>query len=350
MGEKRISLKFFEFSFLILCSLALFYFSRKSVELQKSSNSIRENSNIIQGSSDIFPGGKIFFDGEIDRAVVKAIENSTKSIDAATYTFGSGLVRNALEKAAERGVKVRVLAGKLKSTSSSRFEIFQYSPGEGIFHEKFLLIDSNIAIISSKNLTSTQSLNFAIFFYETPQLIKHLQSEFENIVYQNDERACTGGCSFEYGQLFFLPGKGCVEIKKLLLSAQKSINLAMYTITYATPMTVGLKGALRKGVTVSGIVDDWKGSDKKIVNQRAVRYLRSLGASISFDNFDWNERELLFHHKAAVIDSERLIFGSLNWTKSGCYKNRELLIILDKKSISSLVENKMNHYHLLQNL
>jgi len=97
-------------------------------------------------------------------------------------------------------------------------------------------------------------------------------------------------------------------------------------VTSKNPVITGLKTAIKKGVDAKLIFDNWKGDDGKIVNKKAFNYLSSKGAGVKFDEPE-QKNESLFHHKFAVIDGVTTVFGSMNWTSSGCYRNREIIVI-----------------------
>ena len=89
---------------------------------------------------------------------------------------------------------------------------------------------------------------------------------------------------------------------------------------------------LKKGIKVYGIVDDWYSFyNGRKVNEKASDLLKYFGAKINFDKLYLNNKPVLFHPKFAVIDTKFVVFGSMNWTKSGCYNNREYTIIMKNK-------------------
>ena len=173
-----------------------------------------------------------------------------------------------------------------------------------------------------------------MFFKNAPKASVILEKEVHDAVSGKLPRRCPKGCETEIGKIFFTPGKACVNIKSEFLKARKEIEGAIYTVTTRNPVITGLKNVLKKKkVPVKLIADNWKGEGNRIVNKKAVNYFRSLGAEVKYDN-KVLKKDPLFHHKFAVVDGKTSVFGSLNWTSSGCYRNREIIVISKDESIS----------------
>lgn len=285
-----------------------------------------------------FAGGEVFFDDAVEPAAVAFIERAAVSIRAVTYTIESSPAVGALEKAAARGVAVTVVAGRNVFERTPGFAFTELHPTKGILHEKFLVADGRRVLLSSRNLTPGQSKNGAILFHDAPQTAALLAEEFAALEEMRVEKRCETGCAVEYGTIYFIPGKGCIAAKEALLTAGREIDLAMYTMTTGTPLMTGLKKNLKKGRALNLILDDWSGDTGGIVNLKAANYLDSLGATVLFDRLnDTQGRPMNFHHKFAVVDDgAALVFGSMNWTKAGCYRNREVLFITRNGDIAGI--------------
>ena len=105
-------------------------------------------------------------------ALVDLINVSTKSIDAAIYTFTSRPLAHALVLAKKRGVKVRVVVDKsANNPKDNKYTKYEYlkSNGieiryakahthwdrKGIMHNKFAVIDSKTVATGSANWTAS---------------------------------------------------------------------------------------------------------------------------------------------------------------------------------------------------
>jgi phosphatidylserine/phosphatidylglycerophosphate/cardiolipin synthase-like enzyme len=273
-------------------------------------------------------GQTVFFDQDIEALNHSLVNSAKKSIKIATYTFSDSSFSRLLEKRSKEGIEVKVVAGKNKDNSSPGYRFSVIERDNGIVHPKFMVIDSKDVMITSSNMGSnlSSSSNSAVLFRDVPVVAEILEEEIASLFAGNIEKRCVQGCDTEIGTVYFTPGAACRSVRDEFIKAENQINGAVYTLTLRHPLITGLKKALGKGVKVSLIVDNWIGREGREVNKSAKRYLRSLGAEVDFDN-DLLPGDPLFHHKFAVVDRKTTIFGSMNWTSSGCYRNREIVIV-----------------------
>lgn len=130
-----------------------------------------------------------------------------------------------------------------------------------------------------------------------------------------------------YCHSYFSPGQECLSAILTQISyAVKNIDICVFTIS-DNEIRDKLEYAMNKGVRVRIITDDEKthdlGSD--------VDYLQRKGAEVKIDNSSHH-----MHHKFAIFDSEILLTGSYNWTRSAAQFNQEnILETNDPKAISS---------------
>lgn len=281
---------------------------------------------------------EVFFDLGIREIERKLVMSAKKSIKISTYTYSKSPLTDLLEKRKNDGIDVKVVSGKNRDGHVPRFDLFLNVPKNGIYHPKFMVFDSHDVLISSSNISSVMSAsNSAVLFRNVPVAAGILENEISDVFNGKFERRCETGCETEIGTIIFNPGKGCVTIKNEFLKAEKSIKAGVYTITSKNPVITGLKAAIKKGVDAKLVFDNWQGDDGKVVNKKAFSYLSSKGADIKFDEPE-QKNDSLFHHKFAVIDGVTTVFGSMNWTSSGCYRNREIIVINKDSEIAQKFE------------
>jgi len=277
----------------------------------------------------------VVFDEKVFFLMEKMISEAKRTISISTYTIRNNRIMKMLEKKNDQGVRVKLAYGKSKDGYRPSFSLGKVAKKYGIFHSKFIVTDSKNVLITSANLGSgSNAVNNAVFFKNAPKASEILEKEVSDAVSGKLPRRCSKGCETEIGKIFFTPGKACVNIKAAFLKAEKKIEGSIYTVTIRNPIVTGLKNVLKKKeVPVKLITDNWKGDGNRIVNKKAVDYFRSLGAQVKYDNMVL-KKDLLFHHKFAVIDEKITVFGSLNWTSSGCYRNREIVVISKDEKIA----------------
>ncbi len=269
----------------------------------------------------------VYFDEEIYEIEKKMVMSAEKCIRIATYTYSKSPLTDLLEKRKNDGIDVKVVSGKNRDGHVPQFDMVVNTQKNGIYHPKFMVFDSKDVLVSSSNISSERSAsNSAVLFRDVPVAAGILESEINAVFSNKFERRCETGCETEIGTMIFNPGRGCVLIKNEFLKAEKSIKAGVYTVTSKNPVITGLKTAIKKGVDAKLVFDNWKGDDGKVVNKKAFSYLSAKGASLKFDEPE-HQNDSLFHHKFAVIDGVTTVFGSMNWTSSGCYRNREIIVI-----------------------
>ena len=101
--------------------------------------------------------------GGCQKAILYELNKAQKNIDVAMYYFTSREIAQELVNAKNRGAKVRLLLDKSQETqdySKSRYLInkgfeVKYYTGQGLMHNKFVVIDDKVLITGSFNWTPT---------------------------------------------------------------------------------------------------------------------------------------------------------------------------------------------------
>ena len=342
MGEKSLSkakyLRKLEFLIIVLISFSL-YFLLKETPQKEESTKIQEAETTAPQIEPEKPESEekvsVYFDIDVQKIVEKMIKNAEKTIDAATYTYSKNEVTQLLEKRFSEGVKVRLAAGKNKDKTLPAFDFALAKTDKGIYHPKFFVFDGRDVLILSANISSSpDASNNAVLFRNAPEAASILKEEIDDVFAGIIGRRCAEGCVTEIGTVIFNPGKGCVKVRDEFLAAKKSVKGAVYTVTQKNPLITGLKKVVRSGIDVQLIIDNWRGDDGKIVNKNAYSYLGSIGVKLKYDEQESTDNHL-FHHKFAEIDEKTAIFGSMNWTASACYRNREIIVISKDSSVAA---------------
>jgi len=125
---------------------------------------------------------------------------------------------------------------------------------------------------------------------------------------------------------YFSPGTDCLnEIIHFITSAQKSIDLCVFTIT-DNRIVRRIEETHEKGVSVRIISDNDKSRDLGADTQRMM----DQGIPTRLDITDAH-----MHHKFALADGDRLLSGSYNWTRAACAENSENIVVTDEPSLVS---------------
>jgi phosphatidylserine/phosphatidylglycerophosphate/cardiolipin synthase-like enzyme len=280
------------------------------------------------------------FKGGPDRFLADAIDQARSQIDAALYDLNLWSIRNALIRAHQRGVLVRLV---VENDSLDRTEIQELisagiptipDQGEGLMHNKFVVIDGSEVWTGSMNLTvngAYRHLNNLVRFRST-LIAENFTSEFdemfldgyfgEDILENTPHPDITlNGIRVE---TFFSPDDETPQrLIELILSAEESIDFLYYSFT-SDSIAEAIINQANRGVEVRGVLDSYQertglgGEYQRLVSQGLEVYL------------DTHPEKL--HHKVIIIDQNIVITGSYNLTRSASEKNDEnTLIIHDRK-------------------
>ena len=343
MGEKSLSkgkyLRKVEFLLIIALSFSLYFLLKNETPQKEAEPELPKPVSEVAVKPENAPEKEenvaVYFDGEVINIVKKMINAASATIDAATYTYSKNEVTELLEKRHSKGVKIRLAAGKNKDNTQPAHDFTIMKMENGIYHPKFFVFDGRDILILSANISSSRDAsNNAVLFRNAPIAAAILKEEINDVFEGKVVKRCVDGCVTEIGTIFFNPGKGCVKIRDEFLAAKKSIKGAIYTVTQKNPVITGLKKAVRNGIDTRLVVDNWRGEDGKIVNKKAANYLESIGIKLRYDEPEKSD-EHLFHHKFAEIDGVTAVFGSMNWTSSACYRNREIIVITKNSSVAA---------------
>ena len=131
--------------------------------------------------------------GNVRTNIIKAIDKTTSSIDLAIFDLTSQDIQLALEKAKNRGVKIRIIAdsrqakGKhsvVRTLVDESFNIkITHGVSGGIMHNKFCIFDKKLLFTGSYNWTdNAEKHNYEnALFLNSPEIIKEYQKEFDKI-------------------------------------------------------------------------------------------------------------------------------------------------------------------------
>jgi len=141
------------------------------------------------------PASEVYFspNGGARQRLVRAIEESRKTIDIAVYTFTAYELADALYAAKARGVHVRVLVDReMAETGGSGIRGLRLNgipvrslgvPEQSLMHHKFAVFDERLVVTGSYNWTnSAEHANYEnLVVLEEPALVARFQLEFRRL-------------------------------------------------------------------------------------------------------------------------------------------------------------------------
>lgn len=284
--------------------------------------------------------------GGLDTRLVDLMDTATKTLDVADYDFDLADVADAMVRAKQRGVRVRMVTDTDTFTNPGKaiqaaFATLKQAKitviddqRSAIMHDKFTVVDGTWVETGSWNYTDgdTYHLNNNMIIINSPELATNYTAEFEKMFVSDDFGSrkrdvphpvlTIDGTSI---QNCFSPGGGCEKmIVQAVNSAQTSIDFLAFSFT-DDGIGDAMRARGRSGVDVSGVFET-TGSDTKYSEYNAMK---KAGLAVYTDGNPWS-----MHHKVIVIDNETVIFGSYNFSESAEESNDENLLIIHNTDLA----------------
>lgn len=294
----------FSFFFIALVYAAFIYFAIHP-KLPSAQNPLIFYSN--QTRDDI----KLIF--------AQALKNAQHSIHLTMYALTDPDIIALLRAKHQQGLSVRIFYDP-SATSHQLMRTTQLPAypinSSSLMHRKIAVLDHSLVFLGSANMTTPSltlhdNLVFGIYHPELAHFLQHSTSSHFPFTIEN-----------QHGNLWLLPESNQEALQAVLTAiqrAQKTIRIAMFTLTHPTILDALLSAKMR-GVDISIAVDYFTGHG---ASAEMIESLQKAGISVLLSM----GRELL-HYKWALIDGETLLFGSTNWTKAGFAKNYDFLLRL----------------------
>jgi len=272
---------------------------------------------------------------EVIERVVGRIDAAEYRIDIAQFTWSVREIADAVVRAHERGVQVRIAMDDAQNRAGSvsadlreagldvRFVHGSLGQGDrphGLQHAKFMLIDYGWLVTGSNNWSSTGTTinnenTLIVRTDERDPMMRGFSCHFEAIWASNAQGA--GDCSNEAAA--FTPGTAAIRmIRDELRAAEESVDVMMHHFMFRD-LVKELAKAAERGVHVRVLLnaanlEEHRGSswDRLIAAGAEIRYKRT--------NADAYQ---IMHHKLAIIDGRTLLNGSGNWSGSAFFNNFE---------------------------
>lgn len=288
-----------------------------------------------------YPEKKQDRSGGIDQAIVADMDRALKTIDAAVFDLRLPSLVEALVRAQQRGVRVRVIvdyeANKdakeftdaVKKVKDAGIEVVE-NHRSALMHDKFAVIDNRVLWTGSMNFTPNDAYrnNNNMLRLENPALIQNYSQIFERIFLSRAAQAPSKTVPNPRIELdngvvienYFSPNGGAQQaILKRLNAAQSDIRITAYTFT-DTAMAQVLKEKYKEHVLVQGVFE------KRNNDGLGAEYadLKRAGLDVLEDGNCY-----ILHSKLMIIDGKTVVMGSYNYTDAANKTNDENLLIID---------------------
>ncbi|MFN8470623.1 MAG: phospholipase D-like domain-containing protein [Anaerolineae bacterium] len=295
--------------------------------------------------------------GGIDADLVRDLDGAQHSIDIASFEIDLDSVVDALIRAAQRGVQVRVAtdsenydtpddpAGVLRRLKDGGVQV-SLENASGYMHDKFYIIDDKVLWTGSWNLTvnDTYRNNNNTMRLTDAKLIANYKKRMDefmagrfhsaaNKTVPNPTVTEAGGVKIEN---YFSPTGGAKQaIQKRLEGAQKSIKVLAFSFTDDDQAKAILDKA-KKGVKVQGVFE------QRNAEGSGAEYpaFKKAGLDVLTDGNCY-----VLHHKVYIIDDKTVIFGSYNFSSNADKDNDENLLIVDDPDLAKLFNQEFDRVY-----
>jgi phosphatidylserine/phosphatidylglycerophosphate/cardiolipin synthase-like enzyme len=290
--------------------------------------------------------------GGPDARLAEAIDNAVYTVDVAIYHLNLWSVRDALLRAAERGVRVRVIIEsdgmfdpEVQDLVQAGIPVFG-DRRESLMHDKFTVIDGLEVWTGSMNYSvgSAYRDHNVLLRVRSSALAQDYTREFEEMFV--DDRF--GPLSFADTlsrvvtidgtrvEAWFAPEDGvAARLVELIDGAQTRVDFLAFTFT-ADSLAEALVRAEERGVAVRGVIE------RDQVEAAGSDYARMRQAGINVRQ-DTNPGTM--HHKLLLIDDEVLATGSYNFTRSAEEANDENVVILFSPQAAAELEAEFDRIY-----
>jgi phosphatidylserine/phosphatidylglycerophosphate/cardiolipin synthase-like enzyme len=283
--------------------------------------------------------------GGIDTALAAAIDGVQFTLDIAAFEWNSRALTDAVLRAHERGVRVRMAIDNehtIEDEDSTIRELIDAGipavsdQRSAFMHNKFMILDRRVVWAGSTNYTVNDVYrnNNNMIVLRSQRAVEAYQNEF-NEMFDNRQFGPRGSrnnsVSFTQDgvaiQILFGPGDNTeATIIDTLRTAEAQIRFMAFSFTLDEVERVLLEQAAA-GVIVEGIFE-LRGSETEF---SALPPLLCAGLNVYQDG-----NPATFHHKVFIIDDHTVITGSYNFSANARDDNDENLIIIREPDIAAL--------------
>jgi phosphatidylserine/phosphatidylglycerophosphate/cardiolipin synthase-like enzyme len=286
------------------------------------------------------------------QAVIADIDGARKSIDLATFDYDIPELTDALIRAKERGVTVRLIVDSENletpevSEQTGRLQTagipVHFDDREPFMHNKFLVVDAGVAWTGSWNMTTNDTFrnNNNMVRFRNDLLAADYTREFNQMFEGRFGGKKTSGTPYPRVQVaganvevYFSPEDGVAKyVVQRLQNATSNIRFMTFSYT-ADDIANAMIAKAKAGLVVQGVFERQNASGTGSEYSK----LKSGGVDVLHDGNCY-----ILHHKVIIIDDRTVITGSYNFTGSAERDNDENLVIIDDPAIARSFLDEFN--------
>jgi len=287
---------------------------------------------------------------DLESQVLEQLATATSHVRLAFFNVRLPAVRDLLAQQVDSGLDVHVVLDKKQQdeTYNTMGEdltalgvpvtlVENSSATDATMHHKFAIIDGELIMTGSANYSYT-ALNISdedLLTMRNPDLADRYLEEFDELlVGGNDDSAAYPGNPPM--QVWMGPEDSLRNIVTAEIdAAQSTAFVAMFDMNL-TDVIDALLDAKERGVTVAVVLDQVQADEE---DADADETLAAAGIPVLLaHNTTSNYAEM--HSKFLVVDHQRVVTGSYNWTNLGSFYNDESIVVIDDAQLAARTEGK----------
>jgi phosphatidylserine/phosphatidylglycerophosphate/cardiolipin synthase-like enzyme len=278
--------------------------------------------------------------------ILDAINQASKSLRIKMFVFSDPGLMDAVIKAHQRGVKVRVMLNPArrsgesenqesrKTLSEAGIEVLDSNPAFDLTHEKSMVVDDHTAFVKSlnwepRNLTETRDYAVATKHkHEVDEIIECFEADWTRSEFNPGE----------HSHLIWCVGNGRQRMAQFIDEAKHSLWLQ--NERYQDPVVIEhIVRANRRGVKVHLMArpPHKLKKEKLIEGVGGLRILEDVGVKIH------RLKHVKLHAKLLFADGVRAIIGSINIAPGSFDSRRELAIEVRDEEIVDRLRTVLHH-------
>jgi len=279
-----------------------------------------------------------------ETALIADIDAAQQQVDVAVFEYNLRGIADALIRAVERGVAVRLAldrenlekpemaewAGRLEAAGIP----IAWEDSTAFLHSKFVIIDNALVWMGSWNMTinGTYRNNNNLLRITIQRVVANYAIEFEQMfagTFGNDKESLSPYPLIQVGTVtienYFSPqDRPAPRLVEWLAGAQSSIHFLAFSFT-SDEIAQAMVDRHAAGVTVQGVFETRNAGGIGA----EFDTLQSQGIAVLDDGNCYT-----MHHKVIIIDERTVITGSYNFTKRAEETNDENLLIVDDPTLA----------------
>ena len=293
--------------------------------------------------------------GGLDERLVGLIDATQKTLDVAIYDFDLQNAAQAMARARQRGVTVRVVTdtdtinqrdaavqAALKVVRDAGVPVVD-DQRRAIMHHKFVVSDGVTVLTGSWNFTvgDTYRLNNNIAILRSPELAANYANEFEKMFGRRQfgptkpkdkphPAVTLAGARVE--TYFAAQEDPTARIVSAIREARSKVDFLAFSFTH-DEIGAAMEERHRAGVKVRGVFEN-TGSETRFSEYGR---LKAAGAEVYQDGNPY-----VMHHKVIVVDDHVVIFGSFNFSENAADDNDENLLVVDDPVFANAFSAEVN--------